>query len=152
MQGASIDLSAKRAKGQPVPIHGTSQPAPAQLEPEDLRMRPRLPWRHRAGLPALALVSGCLLAGDLQAQTQRCTGEVESHLAELPLAPGDIKSVRIIERVNLEDENGPDILGVDTWVRLNSCSGWLAIVMTRSCFVRQTYTRGDCRVEGLPNY
>jgi hypothetical protein len=106
----------------------------------------------RALLPAAAVLAGCLPAGDLQAQSKRCAGTVESHLAELPLAAGDVKSVRIIERVNIDDEFGPEILGVEGWVRLNSCSGWLVINMRASCYILETYTRGDCRVEGLSNY
>src|SRR3546814_6668401 len=77
----------------------------------------------RAGLAAAVLLAACLPAGELQAREKLCRAEVESHLAELPLAEGDVKSLRIIERVNL-DEFGPDILGVEGWVRLNSCSGW----------------------------
>jgi hypothetical protein len=119
-------------------------------------MRLRLLRLRRAGLRALlaaaAVLAGCLPAGDLQAQSKLCADKVESHLAELPLAPGDVKSVRIIERVNLDDEFGPEILGVEGWVRLNSCSGWLVINMRASCYILETYTRGDCRVEGLSNY
>lgn len=114
-------------------------------------MRLRLP-RLRALLPAAALLSGCLLAGDLQARSKLCAGKVESHLAELPLAPGEVKSVRIIEKVNLDDEFGPEILGVEGWARLNSCSGWLVINMRASCYILESYTLGDCRVEGLSNY
>jgi hypothetical protein len=77
---------------------------------------------------------------------------VEAHLEELPLAAGEVKSVRIIERVNIANDFGPEIFGVDAWVRLNSCSGWLVINMTAKCYIRQSYTRGDCRVEGLSNY
>ena len=64
---------------------------------------------------------------------------------------GRVTRVRIIERVNLEDF-GPEIFGVDAWVRLNSCSGWLVINMTPACYIRQTYTRGDCRVDGVTDY
>ncbi|MGF1592285.1 MAG: hypothetical protein ACFCUW_03340 [Kiloniellaceae bacterium] len=102
---------------------------------------------------ALLLLAASLLpGGPAAAQAPRCADKVESHLAGLPLAPGDVQSVRIVEKINIADDFGPDVLGVDAWVRLNSCSGWLVVNMTASCFVRQTYTRGDCRVEGLPNY
>ncbi|HMA15444.1 MAG TPA: hypothetical protein VKP12_11695 [Kiloniellaceae bacterium] len=103
------------------------------------------------------MLTGCLTAGDLlaqnlQAESGRCADTVEARLAELPLAPGDVKSVRIVEKVNLDDEFGPEILGVEGWVRLNSCSGWLVVNMRASCYILETYTRGDCRVEGLSNY
>lgn len=119
-------------------------------------MRLPLPLPPRAGLPraglaAAALLAGCLPAGELQAREEICRAEVQSYLTELPLAEGDVKSVRIIERVNL-DEFGPDILGVEGWVRLNSCSGWLVINMRPTCYILESYTRGDCRVEGLSSY
>ncbi len=95
----------------------------------------------------------CLLSTGLEAaDSLRCAKVVDKRLAELPLAEGDVKSVRIIERVNIADEYGPEIFGVDAWVRLNSCSGWLVLNMTAKCYIRQTYTRGDCRVEGLSAY
>lgn len=110
--------------------------------------------RALAGLaPAVALLTAALLAAPLQAaDSQRCAGKVNAYLASLPLTPDDVKSIRIIEKVNISDDYGPDILGVDAWVRLNSCSGWLVINMTAKCHIKQSYTRGDCRVEGLPSY
>jgi hypothetical protein len=110
------------------------------------------PLRPRPGAAAL-LLTACLLPGGLLASdSQRCAAEVDEKLAELPLATNDIKSIRIIERVNIADDFGPEIFGVDAWVRLKSCSGWLVINMTAKCYVRQSYTRGDCRVEGLSAY
>ena len=45
------------------------------------------------------------------------------------------------------------MLGVRAWIRLEACdSGYLVIDMTRSCFVRQSYTRGDCRLRGVTAY
>ncbi|MGD1879698.1 MAG: hypothetical protein ACFB13_19625 [Kiloniellaceae bacterium] len=100
-----------------------------------------------------ALLGAALLPAGLQAaDTQRCADKVDAHLASLPLKPGEVKSIRIIEQVNIADDFGPAILGVDAWVRLNSCTGWLVVNMTAKCYIRQSYTRGDCRIEGLPSY
>jgi hypothetical protein len=117
----------------------------------------RLPKPPAAGLAATALLAAALTAGPLPgnllaADSTRCAEKVDDHLAGLPLAQGDVKSIRIIERTNIADDLGPEIFGVDAWVRLNSCSGWLIINMTPACYIRQTYTRGDCRVEGLPSF
>ncbi|GAB4395099.1 MAG: hypothetical protein Tsb0032_26350 [Kiloniellaceae bacterium] len=104
-------------------------------------------------LSAAVLLAAGLLPSALEAaDSTRCADVVDRHLAELPLTEGDVKSVRIIERTNIADDFGPEIFGVDAWVRLNSCSGWLVINMTAKCYIRQSYTRGDCRVEGLSNY
>ena len=108
--------------------------------------------RPNARLAGLALAAVLLPAPLQAADSTRCADKVDSHLASLPLAPDEVESIRIIEKVNISDEYGPEILGVDAWMRLKSCSGWLVINMTAKCYVRQSYTRGDCRVEGLPNY
>lgn len=110
-----------------------------------------------ANRPLLALLAAALLAaaaGPAAAQpdTRRCTAEVEAKLRELPLAEGDIQSVRIVEETNISDDFGPAILGIEGRVRLNSCSGWLIIDMRPTCYILQTYTRGDCRIEGVPSY
>jgi len=104
-------------------------------------------------LAAAVLLAFGLSATATQARdSQLCADVVDEHLAELPLAEGEVKSIRIIERVNIADDFGPEIFGVDAWVRLNSCSGWLVVNMTAKCYIKQSYTRGDCRVEGLPNF
>ena len=43
---------------------------------------------------------------------------------------------------------------VPAWIRLHACeeAGYLVIDMTRSCFVRQSYTRGDCRLPRVTAY
>ncbi len=101
---------------------------------------------------AMAFAATLLWAGPQGMAADRCAAEVRDHLADLPLSQGDVKSVRIMERVNIADDFGPEIFGVDAWVRLHSCSGYLVLNMSRGCFLRQAYTRGDCQVEGLSNY
>jgi len=104
-------------------------------------------------LPAAVLLAQGLLPPALQAaDSTRCAAEVDDHLAGLPLAAEDVKSIRIIERTNIADDFGPEIFGVDAWVRLKGCSGWLIVNMRPTCYVVQTYTRGDCRVPGVTQY
>src|SRR3546814_13186932 len=83
-----------------------------------LAMLRRRPAAFRTGLPVLAAaVLATVLAtmasapATAQPDTRLCNAEVESKLRELPLAEGDIKSVRVVEETNL-DEFGPPILGV----------------------------------------
>ncbi len=116
--------------------------------------KPRLP---ATGIDPVCTVAAAglavLLHSVLPAQaSDRCHKETIDNLEELPLAQGDVKSLRIIERINIADDFGPDIFGVDAWVRLHSCSGFLVLNMTKACFLKQAYTRGDCKVQGLPNY
>ena len=116
-------------------------------------MHLRKPLRSTILPAGLAAFVAAGLPGSLQAaDSTLCSGEINDHLAELPLASGEVKSVRILERTNISDDYGPAIFGVDAWVRLNSCTGWLVINLTPKCYIKQTYTRGDCRVEDVPNY
>lgn len=111
------------------------------------RAGPLLP----AVLVAAVLVAAQFLAAPAQ-PAERCAAEAAEYLEELPLAEGEIKSVRLMEKVNIADDFGPEIFGVDAWVRLNSCSGWLVLNLSKGCFLLQAYTRGDCEVEGLDRY
>ena len=94
-----------------------------------------------------------LLPGSLQAaDTERCARKARIHLVELSVGEDEVQSMRLIERVKVDDRAGSDIQGIDAWVRMKSCDGWLVINMSPACFIRQSYTRGACQVEGLSNY
>lgn len=103
---------------------------------------------------ALALINSALLPpGDLRAaDTEQCARKAKTHLSDLNISEDEVGAMRLIERVRIDDRAGSDVAGIDAWVRLKSCSGWLVINMSPSCFIRQSYTRGDCQVEGLSNY
>jgi hypothetical protein len=96
-------------------------------------------------LSALALLTA-------PAEALDCSRKAQAELARLGLGEADIASIRYVQKYN-PNENGPDVLGVRAWVRLKACaSGYLVIDMTRTCFVRQSYTRGECRLEGVTAY
>jgi hypothetical protein len=81
-----------------------------------------------------------------------CSVDAERELRRLGLADHDVDEIRYVEKLN-PTERGPDVLGVRAWVRPLACdSGYLVIDMTRSCFVRQSYTRGGCRLDGVTAY
>lgn len=81
-----------------------------------------------------------------------CRAQAQAELDRLAVSAGDIASIRFVEKYNPAD-TGPDVLGVRAWVRLQSCeSGYLVLDMTRSCFVRQSYTRGACRWPDVTAY
>ncbi len=86
------------------------------------------------------------------AEALDCSRKAQQELARLGLGEADITSIRYVQKYN-PNENGPDVLGVRAWVRLKACStGYLVIDMTRTCFVRQSYTRGECRLESVTAY
>lgn len=103
----------------------------------------------------LALVFAAALAPALvpgSAAALDCRRQAEEELARLGLGAAETGSVRFVERYN-PSESGPDVLGVRAWVRLKACdSGYLVIDMTRTCFVRQSYTRSGCRLDGVTAY
>ena len=95
--------------------------------------------------PLLALLAG-------PAQALDCRQQSEEEQRRLGLTEADISSIRYVEKYN-PTEAGPDVLGVRAWIRLKACrSGHLVIDMTRSCFVRQSYTRGACHLEDVTAY
>ena len=104
---------------------------------------------------AVASLVISLAAGVLQlpqsAVALDCRADAQQELNRLSLAASDIDDIDYVQKLNPTDK-GPEVLGVRAWVRLKSCSGHLVIDMTRSCFVRQSYTRGDCRVAGATVY
>jgi hypothetical protein len=98
-------------------------------------------------LPSLlaALAAGPALALD-------CQRETEEEMARLGLGTEDISDIRYVEKYN-PSETGPDVLGVRAWMRIKSCtSGYLVIDLTRTCFVRQSYTRGGCHLNDVTAY
>ena len=106
----------------------------------------------RPGAAFLLAFSALLPSVGLAQVPPRCNAEVQEHLAALPLYEGEITDVRVIEGVNLADDFGPEVFGVDAWVRLESCSGFLVLNLNKNCFLRQAYTRGDCEVQGLSKH
>ncbi|WP_299620923.1 hypothetical protein [Pelagibius sp.] len=100
----------------------------------------------------LAALLFALAPAAVQAQIFRgCAAEADAEIQRLPLGDDAVTAIRYERKLNPTDQ-GPEVLGVRAWVRLKSCTGWLVIDMTRSCFVRQSYTRGDCSVEGVTRY
>jgi hypothetical protein len=102
-------------------------------------------------LPLLAASLLVALPAVFPAQALDCRSAAEGELKRLSVDTAEIASLRYVQKRN-PAETGPDVLGVRAWVRLKACGGYLVIDMTRSCFVRQSYTRGDCRVEGVTAY
>lgn len=108
---------------------------------------------HRLpAVPALLLLLSTSFASPALAQVApNCADAAEAELQSLPLGSDAVTSIRYEQKLNSRDD-GPQIVGVRAWVRLQSCSGYLVIDMTRSCIVRQSYTRGNCAVEGVTRY
>jgi hypothetical protein len=107
--------------------------------------------RHGVLALSLAAILGAAPAATA-AENERFAAATAQHLAELQIGGSEVRSIEYKLQRNMTDKAGPAILGARAWVRLEGCSGWLVIDMNRSAFVRQAYTRGDCRIEGVPAY
>lgn len=98
--------------------------------------------------PALLLL---LLCGMQPAAAAECQPEIERELDRLNVAPAEIDSLKVVKQIRSPN---PDTNYVyDGWIRLRSCDkGYLVIQLTRGCTVMQSYSRDDCRLEGVPAY
>lgn len=81
-----------------------------------------------------------------------CRAEADEYLMSLPVGTDDIKSVKMLSRNAGVTQTSVGKPGHEAWVRLNSCSGWLIIELTKGCTPRQSFTRGDCSIEGIKGY
>ena len=107
--------------------------------------------RHPAVIVIFLAVLNAMLWPALPAQALDCRRNAEGELRRLSLDGDAIASIRYEEKRH-PAERGPQVLGVRAWVRLKACDGYLVIDMTRSCFVRQSYTRGTCQIDGATAY
>lgn len=94
----------------------------------------------------------CAPEGGDDSATAICRPEAEDHLAALPLGKDDVMSVTLRSRQAGATRLTTGREGHEAWVRLNSCSGWLIIELSKACHPRQAFTRGDCTIEGISRY
>ncbi len=76
---------------------------------------------------------------------------VAATLAELQLDPSLAAQARFSERTRGDADLGL-IDGHDAIIALPGCRGRLVIALTQSHRVNDVYTRGACRLDGVPSY
>jgi len=112
--------------------------------------------RHAATVAARGILVAALAAAAPGAATaqqiQRYEEKTAARLAELQIDSSQVRSIRYDVKRKVDDRAGPDIVGVDAYIRLTNCSGYLIVQMTGAAYIRQTYTTGDCEVAGVRNY
>lgn len=94
----------------------------------------------------------CAPEGGDTSASATCRAEADEVLQSLPVDAKDIKSVRMVGSNfdNTYVSNGKR--NRQAWVQLNSCAGWLILEMTKGCSLRQSFTRGDCDIEGIKGF
>ena len=81
----------------------------------------------------------------------RCEAAIAERISELGISPDDVAGVRTFPEI-AASRTGAIARGVKAWVSLNRCEGSVVIVTTKACRVKQTYTRGACKVPGVEAY
>ncbi len=112
---------------------------------------------RRVAAAAAVLAFGVAAGPDPSAATYQqidnCRGAVEGLLQQLDLGGKQVTLIESVPRRRLTIGNGDDrIVGYQAGARLSGCTGWVRVEMDQFCRVRQSYTQGDCLVDGLPAY
>ncbi len=108
-------------------------------------------------LPVLGISAALAVAVTLAstvssaAAVKVCLDAVDQALDELAIGQDERREISVLPQI-VTTRDGGYVIGYDAWVRLHSCSGALIVDMRRTCKVKQTYTRGDCQIEGTKNY
>ena len=112
---------------------------------------------RRVAAAAAVLVLGVAAGADpsdaTYQQLDNCRGTVEGLLQQLDLGGKQVTLIESVPRRRLTVGNGDDrIIGYQAGARLSGCIGWVRVEMDQFCRIRQSYTQGDCLVNGLPAY
>ena len=115
------------------------------------------PWPPfaRRGSVAAAACLAFLLVSALPVpafSANSCAAESGAALARLGIPPAEVRSITVVPEIRSTREGGGRVIGYEAWIRLQSCQGALIVSFNRHCQEQQAYTRGDCRVAGLPSY
>jgi len=78
----------------------------------------------------------------------KCETSITRYLGHLKIAEDEVAKISVF---SVKPPTGRR-LGYRAWVSLKSRSGSLVINHTPLCMVTDSYTRGDCRFEGVPRH
>ncbi len=109
---------------------------------------------------AIGVIVAALVFAGTQAMGRehlRCESEVADRLAELNVAEADIAGISTIPKYVARAQFGlprvsKDFNGVTAWGNLDSCKGSVVIDLNRRCRINQSWTKGECRVDGIKSF
>ncbi len=91
--------------------------------------------------------------GPRDAEAQRrgrtCAPAVQERLDQLQVDQGDISEIIYDPIYEYDADENRRMSNINAWVRFSSCKGALIVDMLPNCYVRQVYTRGECKVPGV---
>ena len=102
------------------------------------------------------LTKGLLLAAlaigfSAPARAEPCERVVAAELERLRIGPERVANIVYQRRIRTS-RNRVHVVGYEAWVDLAECRGSLVVDLSRRCRVRPVYTRGECRLPGVPAY
>jgi hypothetical protein len=98
----------------------------------------------------LALVIGLPATAPARADTGPCEPAAAEQLQGLGIAATEVKEISMIEVQDNQEFGTPSEW--QAWAKLQSCSGNVVIKLSTRCRVKETYTRGDCKIANIANY
>ena len=108
-----------------------------------------------SGLIAMtvAAASPALAISSYYTDPAKCIPAAEQAASEKGIAKSDITNVHmdvVMSGSAGEAKPPPDFVA---WLTVRQCvKGAVLVHMTDTCLVRQVYTRGGCRIDGIPGY
>lgn len=100
---------------------------------------------------AVAVVSVCAFSVLAPAaEAAECEGRIAEELRRVSLLPEEVSSIKIV--ANRGGGQAFTNYRVNAWTRRHSCRGYTVVTLTHYCAVLQSYTSGECKIEGSPRY
>ncbi|MDJ0896720.1 MAG: hypothetical protein QNJ92_16365 [Alphaproteobacteria bacterium] len=87
-----------------------------------------------------------MLISPTAALAKSCKAAVFEELERLGITRDDITEARLYPVVQ-PNVGGGRLIGWEAWIERKSCDGQIVINLRTSCNVRDTYGRGDCKVD-----
>ncbi len=99
---------------------------------------------------AFVLAAGLPTIAPALADIEPCQIVAAKRLESLGIAATAVKNITMIEV--LDNPEFGTTSEWQAWVKLQSCPGNVVIKLEPRCWVKETYTRGDCRVENIAHF
>ena len=105
-------------------------------------------------IPYFAIGFVCFMAvtpsnSNAQFRQRTCELVVQERLDQLAVDRNDVSKVTYDPIYEIDAEDNRSLDRINAWVRFGSCRGALIIDMLPNCYVKQVYTRGECKVPGV---
>ena len=89
-------------------------------------------------------------AGHARGFDSHCEIALADAIESAGVATSDIENTSVSAWTTGDDNSV--VISYNAWVNLKSCAGSLNVMLHPGCWVEQVYTRGECRLPGVPHY